>query len=317
MCFNNDQPIVTDRLTRSPLSNWRDVASVRHGQTPTDYGGPNGYWTSPELIPVVTHAEVVASHENVQNLLARHAIRSQDFTEQLEIVVVTPLALAIARKALKRFELSHAMIDAAGRIGIDEIQHAEHARVLIRRLTDYLGDKAPCEGQYAFIECIKTKQATNGRESELFTIASVIVAETLITKGLAKLAKDKTLDTGVSIFSQEHSQDESGHHEYFALLLKIVWPFLTEEEKVYFGGEVMPNAISMYLRLNRKYIYNDLLAVGFSSHQAERIIAETYNEIDIIKSKRDSARATLHHMKAAGMFEHPAVIAGLQKNQLM
>lgn len=309
--------MITDE-NRNIFGNWHNTASVRKKQTPNDYSKPDGFWTSPDLVPVVKHPEVIKSDASViQEILALHAYRGQDFTAQLELNVVVPMTMMISQKRLKRFDLSREDIHNANLIVIDECQHANCASAIVDRLATFLGTKTPRAGEFAFIEQIKAQQLNNHRETELVITGCVVVCETLITKGLVRLAKDKSLDTGVSDFSRDHMLDEAGHHAYFAQLLKKIWSLLTDAEKDFFGGVVMPNAINAYLRLNRNYLYMDLQTVGFSSTQAERIIADTYVESEVLQGKRDSARATLHHMKSAGMFEYPAVIAGLKANKLI
>jgi P-aminobenzoate N-oxygenase AurF len=303
---------------RNPLGNWHNTASVRKEQAPTDYDTPNGFWTSPDLVPIVNHPEVIRSGTPViQEILARAAHRSQDFTEQLEMDIVVPLTTKIAQRKLKRFELDNKAVTNARLIVIDECQHANCASTIIDRLAKFLGNNTPETGEFAFIEQIKAQQTYDQRETELVEVGSVIVCETLITKGLVRLARDESLDSGVSAFSRDHMLDEAGHHAYFSQLLEKIWSPLTYDEKAFLGGEVMPNAINMYLRLNRKCLYADLQVVGFSSTQAERIIDDTYVECDVLQVKRDSAKATLHHMKSAGMYEHPAVIASLKANKLI
>lgn len=285
-----------------------------------DLQGPNGLWTSLDLVPIVSHPDVAAEGTHVvQTILGLSAYRNQTFTEQLEDLVIVPVAQDITRRKL-RFEYSNIVVDGAALICVDELLHADCARQLGLRIGNYLDRlniniKLPII--FPFVDNILQYRDKDSDESILFKNGNVFVSETLITKSLIKMKMDVSLDSKVHAFAKMHFNDEARHHAFFARFLSTIWPQMSFEAQAYFGGVVIPDAITRYLAIDKIGFYQDLAAVGFSNSTAERIIEETYSSEYIKSSVIESSKQTLLHMRRAGMFNHPSVMEGIARNNII
>jgi len=144
----------------------------------------------------------------------------------------------------------------------------------------------------------------------------VIVSETLISHTLTNVPDDPRVDAAVREVIADHAQDEGRHNAYFASLLKIVWPRLSETQKDEIGP-LLPGFILGFLAPDLRQIQGDLEHAGVSARRAEDMLQETYSAQASAATARAAARSTLRHFAEANVFSHGPSADAFYANDLL
>lgn len=307
----------TQQQTTRPFRRWSERASVKHGTMPPETHQLDGHWAPPSLHRYAQHPRVIQQGPEIQRVLLGLAqIESLKATERLEDYYVTPVAREIAHE-MSGFELPREVTADAGLVMVDESSHSQRARGIRRLIEADIGPLVAKPRFLPFQQYASRSGMAGTSERSLCQLACVCVSETLITGGLTVTAQDPQVDSLVRAYYEEHRLDESIHHAFFGALIGMIWPQLSKSEKTFFGTELMPTAIRLYLCPDLFAVVHDLTAVGFTLDEAEQIATETYDEEAVRQAVIKSASPVVRYMTKAGMLEQPGVRKALLAAELI
>jgi len=305
---------------KSYLKNWDTAAGVRsrpHRQLDNSEPLTKSYF-SRDFVPISKHAEICALEKTVQEeILTQHLYRYLRFTSVLEHVVVNNVAMAIAQDCLS-VDLPEEMIFDAYKLYCDEAYHAYFSIDLLRQVQHQSGITPKLLRWPNFVIKLREiqHQMPNLEAQKLVEIFFVIVSETLISGTLVGLPQEESVVTAVRDIVRDHSLDEGKHHQYFASLLRILWPKLTTTQKKTVGP-ILPQLIFNFLTPDVDSITHELQTYKLSNKKIEQIIAETYPPKMITEYTKRASKVTLRHFEVAGVFEEPFTNEAFQKSGLI
>lgn len=302
---------------KSRLSNWSTQSSVRAGKMHT-YRAVDGTRSfSPELIAVM-------SHPVLQNACdaTRRSVETQrlfdylHFTEELERRAVIPVCMDLA-EAKVPFLVSRPLQRDASKIITDEAHHAECAADLTDQIADVTCVRPHRQGPPAFMKKLHAAEARfGGATRKLASLVFTSVSETLITGTLTRVPADTSVHPAIRSVIMDHARDEAKHHACFSDVIRIMWEQMGLQERDDIGP-LFAEFIVAFLAPDLSAELGCLEAAGFDSLQADKIITETYEAINLAAVYRDQAKPTLSMMQRYGMLDHQATLDGLAARNLV
>jgi hypothetical protein len=270
----------------------------------------------PELFPVISHPLIQKRGEDIiQKLLIYRLYSYLDFTENLELQIVNPVAYKIAHNQLN-IDIPREKKLEAYKIYVDEAYHALFSVDIKTQVEQVTGIASLDLGTLNFLQRLSyIQESVDSNLQELIKVFWTIISETLITGILADIPKNKNIVTPVREMILDHAQDESRHHVYFASLLEIVW-FQLQPKYRSIIGPLLPEIIFAFLEPDITVIKYCLEAVGLESHEIDMVIKESYSRIDVVLGIRKASNVTLKYFERNGIFEDPYTAEAFIKSGL-
>lgn len=303
---------------RSRMACWDRKANVRAVPRRIIDTDTTRLYFSPDVVAITSHPWVVEHGEAfIPELLTRHLYRFLDFTTILESLVVNPVALAVAN-GLIGVEIPREMRFDAYKLYCDEAYHALYCEDLKQQVERVTGVALISAPEPRYMRELRATEAClpNNSLRSLARIFFVIVSETLISHTLTNVPDDPRVDAAVREVIADHAQDEGRHNAYFASLLKIVWPRLSETQKDEIGP-LLPGFILGFLAPDLRQIQGDLEHAGVSTRRAVDMLQETYSAQASAATARAAARSTLRHFAEANVFSHGPSADAFYANDLL
>jgi hypothetical protein len=302
---------------KSRLNEWDTRASVRvlPRRQLTSLEGNLPF--SPDLVPITAHPLVKARGNAALHLILGQKLHTYlNFTEQLELRNVVPTSINL-RFGDVPFLVPHELKRDAGKVVTDEAHHADCAADLDEQLVKVTG-VAPYRVRPAkFSETLhKCRNPFPGCLRLLLDTTFTTVSETLITGTLTQVPKDLRVAATVREVIMDHARDEAQHHSVFSEVMHIMWNQLTPEQKDVIGPH-WATFIQAFLAPDLTAELDWLEAAGFDREEADRIIRETYEAIDLAQVFRQSARPTIRLAQKFGLTDHAATHEGLEAAGLL
>lgn len=286
--IRNKESSVKKSALSEILINWERFSSIRNRpRRIIDVNSSNQHYYFPiNKQPLCSHKIVKSlKYENFQNILLQSAYKFFYEISDIEINLVTNVALTIVKQ--KKL-LSDEFKQAINTIIIDEVYHALVAEDYISQLelvTAVPPIYVPSDNSltYALKE---TEAYLTPQEKDFFKIIAVCIAENSVTKELVTMSKSKDVDDSFQQVNADHLIDEGRHSQIFTILLKDLWhKHLPNEikEKII---EVIPYFIKKYLDNKHEKLFANVILknLGFSDEIVDEIIAETYFETDLLSN---------------------------------
>ena len=267
----------------------------------------------PELVPIVNHPKVIERGTSVlRELLVRQLYVYLDFTENLEHRIVNQVAFNLGRSEYPIYLPRKMELDAY-KLYIDEAYHAMFSANLSHEVQLATGIKQGSLPWPSFLSALeRVKGDLRSDECWLADLIFTIVSETLITGTLTKIPGDDRIVSGVREVIKDHADDEAVHHAYFAEILQLVWPTLTEQQQRRIGPHISRFVIG-FLEPDYQAIVGNLRKAGFSTRESEKIMSESHPREEVLASVAGSASVTLRHFKNVGAFEMTEVFEPFSK----
>jgi hypothetical protein len=249
----------------------------------------------PKLVPACQHPAVTAlGPEAIRSILVRRLYIYLEFSEALELEVVNPVLLKLARNK-EGLNLPDEMRFDAHRIYTDEAYHGQFAADLERQVRDMTGITPISVDTPHFLRRLIQLEATvPSKLRGLARLGSAIVAEILISAILSDIPTDKGVVKTVREVVADHAEDEGRHHIYFANLLDFIWPQLTPKQRLTIGP-LLPHFIRAFLDPDRSAIEAMLQASGLGSKEIAVVVEECYPEAAATTAPRSRKGTTPLH----------------------
>lgn len=292
---------------RSPFTRWDSRAAVRTAPRRELAADDDGLFFSPELVPVARHPLVAGIRPDMfREVLVQHLYRYLDFTTKLEHLVVNRTVLGIAH-GMVSIELPQQMRFDAYKIYCDEAYHAVFSQDLLRQTVAHTQITPRLPQAPYFL--VRLQQLQEGVESELRSLVEllfVVISETLISGTLAAIPSDPQVVPAVDDIIRDHAADEGRHHAYFAAFLRIMWGWLTPEERTA-SALLVPDLVDAFLQPDRSASREELLGYGLSEDAVEQVIAECWPDALVRKTVAASAERTVFYFRELGVLDDPRV----------
>jgi hypothetical protein len=293
------------------LADWSTVATVRSVARRRLADKDRGLPFSPELVPLLSHDLVRNRDDDVQRMILGQKLHSYfRFTTHLELKAVLPACTMIGLKE-SSVRTSDEFAHDGFKIAVDEAHHAYCAEDMKRQLTAITDIHCYRERPPAFLRLLAGAQnALDGKFKQLALFAFTCVSETLITSSLANVPADERVIRAIREVIMDHARDEAKHHGYFSCFMETMWLQLTVAEKDIIGP-LFAKFIATFLSHDTEAESDWLEAAGFSPADRKRIVAESYEAIDLRKIHRQASKPTVTLMGRFGMLDHPATLDAL------
>jgi hypothetical protein len=279
--------------------------------------GERGMPFAASLMPIMSHPRIEGISPRMRYELAGKKLHHYHrFTSQLENKAIVP-ACTILGLHEGPFELSDVMAFEAMIIAAEETSHAvmsEHMRYQIAMMT---GVTPSCDGEPRFLKILRaTLEGLDEHEKALAIIVFACVSETLITSTLTKVPQDPTVMRPVADMIMHHARDEAKHNKYFTVVIKLLRERLTDTD--------LAKAAPRFAEYIAAFVEPDcdpervwLEGIGFGETEAARIVAESYEAIDLKTSLREAAMPTITIMKRFGLLEVQSAADALMRRELI
>jgi hypothetical protein len=301
---------------KSRLREWDRRASVRVGERRelTSLGGALPF--SPDLVPIAAHPLVAArSAAALHTILGQKLHSYLNFTEQLELRNVIPTSINLRRGDVP-FLVPHALQRDAGKVVTDEAHHADCASDLDEQVAKVAGAVYRVRpAQFAQI-LHRCRSPFRGRERVLLDTTFTTVSETLITGTLTQVPKDRRVAETIRDVITDHARDEAQHHAVFSDVMRIMWEQLRPAQKDVVGPH-WAIFIKAFLMPDPTAELDWLEAAGFDREEADRIVRDTYEALDLAAILRDAARPTILMAEKFGLTDHAATRDGFESAGLL
>jgi P-aminobenzoate N-oxygenase AurF len=293
------------------LADWSTAATVRTVARRRLADKDRGLPFSPELVPLMSHDLVRARDDAVQRIILGQKLHSYfRFTTHLELKAVLPACTMIGLKE-STVRTSDDFAHDGFKIAVDEAHHAYCAEDMKQQLTAITAIRPFRERPPAFLRALADEQqALDGRFKQLALLAFTCVSETLITSSLANVPADERVIRAIRDVIMDHARDEAKHHGYFSCFMETMWAQLTVAERDVVGP-LFAKFIGTFLSHDAHAEADWLEAAGFNGGERKRIVAESYEAIDLHKIHRHASKPTVTLMSRFGMLDHPATADAL------
>ena len=293
------------------LADWSTAATVRAVARRRLADKDRGLPFSPELVPLMSHALVRSRDDAVQRMILGQKLHSYfRFTTHLELKAVLPACTMIGLKE-SAIRTTDEFAHDGFKIAVDEAHHAYCAEDMKQQLTAITTIRPYRERPPAFLRMLAgERDALDGKFKQLALLAFTCVSETLITSSLANVPADERVIRAIRDVIMDHARDEAKHHGYFSCFMETMWAQFTVEERDVVGP-LFAKFIGTFLSHDAEAESDWLEAAGFSGADRTRIVAESYEAIDLRKIHRQASKPTVALMNRFGMLDHPATTDAL------
>ncbi|AFZ28265.1 P-aminobenzoate N-oxygenase AurF (plasmid) [Cylindrospermum stagnale PCC 7417] len=302
----------------SVFQSWHEQASIRvkSRRVISEDELEGKVFFPPESFPVISHPLIKERGEHIIKKLLIYRLYSYlDFTENLELQIVNPIAYKIAHNQLN-IDMSREKRLDAYKIYVDEAYHALFSVDIKTQVEKVTGIASLDLGTPNFLQRLShIQESVDSNLQEIIKVFWTIVSETLITGILAEMPKNKDVVTPVREMIKDHAQDESHHHVYFASLLETLW-FQLQPKYRSVIGPLLPEMIFAFLEPDITVIKYCLGAVGLESQEIDMVVKESYSRRDVILGVKKAANVTLKHFDINGIFEDPYTAEAFEKSGL-
>jgi hypothetical protein len=131
------------------------------------------------------------------------------------------------------------------------------------------------------------------------------LVETAISQVLAGVGRHRRVVACVKSSFHWHHKDELTHLACFTDLIAAYWPGLPEDIRRHIAPR-MGGYIRDFLAPDLRRIHGDLMAVGLTVADADRVLADAYPEAKVRADMRRAAHHSLECLNKAGAFEDGA-----------
>lgn len=293
-------------IYESSFRHWDFRASVRSKprRELTEEPRQGSLFFPPEQVPVAVHA-LVKDLPRADELPVHALYQYLHLTTVLEQTTVVPVASQIASGQLN-IELPAAFRADAFKICTDEAWHAQFSY-------DFMSNVAAVTGiePTALITPGYTRKVSQAREMldpslrPLLDIFFAVVTETLISRLLSDIPKDRRLVPEVCEIVADHAEDEGRHHAYFRSLLRYLWTRISATERRLVGVQV-PVLARAFLEPDIEAVTRMLNTIETPTGDVASIISDCYPALDEHGFVR-AAAGTVRAFRDAGAFEEPQI----------
>lgn len=293
------------------LADWSTAATVRSVARRRLADKDSGLPFSPELVPLMSHELVRNRGDAVQRMILGQKLHSYfRFTTHLELKAVLPACTMIGLKE-SVVRTSDEFAHDGFKIAVDEAHHAYCAEDMKQQLTAITAIRPYRERPPAFLRALASEQnGLDGKFKELALLAFTCVSETLITSSLTNVPADERVIRAIRDVILDHARDEAKHHLYFSCFMETMWDQLTVAEKD-IVGPLFAKFIGTFLRHDAEAETDWLEAADFNGVDRKRIVAESYEAIDLRRIHRHASKPTVMLMSRFGMLDHAATADAL------
>jgi hypothetical protein len=291
----------------SSFRRWDTRASVRTKPRRELTEGPREgiLFFPPEHVPVAVHA-LVKDLPRADELPVHALYQYLHLTTVLEQTTVVPIASRISLGQL-HVELPAAFRADAFKICTDEAWHAQFSY-------DFMSNVAAVTGiePVALVTPGYMKRVGQAREQldvslrPLLDIFFAVVTETLISRLLSDIPKDRRLVPQVREIVADHAEDEGRHHAYFRSLLQYLWPRISASERRLLGVQV-PVLVRAFLEPDVEAVTHMLHTIGVPAGDIVSIISDCYQALDHEPDITRTAAGTVRAFRDAGAFEESQI----------
>lgn len=303
---------------KSRLSDWDSRAGVRGGpRRLLDEESIGKVYFSPALLPIINHPVFEKLGPEAQRtFLIYHLYSYLNFTECFEVEVVNPGAKRIAL-GKAGIEVPREMLFDAYKIYCDEGYHSLYSLDVRLQVEAATGIKALPYNFGNFLR--RLNKAREGMPSNLRPLSGllmVILFETSISATLNKIPKDEQVVTLIRQMVADHADDEARHHAYFASLLDVLWPQLSQRQKGRLGP-LLPHFIIKLLEPDYATIRRRLEVFDLSPDEIDQVMEESYPSPEVIATIRKTAGAALRILERNGLLEDSQTREAFQQSGLI
>jgi hypothetical protein len=299
---------------RKPFRDWEQSSWIR--SRPVRAGEIEGLPFPPDLVPLSQHPSIKADPVRQDKLLAYRLLAHLRFTTVLELEHVNRVCAALAR-GQGPVTLDTDQRNDALRIYCDEGGHALFVELLSREIEAAHDVDPAVLGRPGFD---RTFEELVGRYSDdvpasLIRLFFVCVSETLVTRILRDIPRDRRVSPLVRAVIGDHAADESVHSVYFHWYFARLWSSLSPRDKEVVG-RILPELVWTFLGPDRACEANVLRELGFPEGDADRLLRETYRPGTAEAAVLQAAQPTLRMFQKVGVFDLPAVAASFTRKDL-
>lgn len=290
---------------RNPFNEWEQSSWIR--SKPVRVAEMDGLPFPLDLVPLSQHPSIKGDPALQIKILAYRLLAHLQFTTVLELEHVNPVCSALAR-GQGPVTLDADQRNDALRIYCDEGGHALFVELLSREVEAAHGVQRAVLGRPEFDRTFDrlVGQYAGDLPASLLRLFFVCVSETLVTKILRDIPRDPRVSGLVRSVIGDHAADEGVHSIYFHWYFAHLWSSLSPRDKEIIG-RILPELVWTFLSPDRVCEANVLRELGFSEHDAERILRETYQPGLIEANVLQAAQPTLRMFQRAGVLDIPEV----------
>jgi len=303
-------------IYRKKSANWNHKAGVRSSECTYDLDLTNqvdgdGTWHLPNYSAILNHPNLAHLSKNdkefVQGTQLLEFVTKQTI---FEIDCVNHVASRIAHDKFPYEWPEEVKLDAL-KIYTDEGYHAYYTQKVAQQIRDYykIGseDITPLvKPFYSKLEHLCTEFGEGYRDLSLLGL--VIVGECQIVADISEEMKQIVYEP-IRLMFRDHMADEVFHGKFFALILELVWPQLSSQERSILASS-MCEAMVLLGKPRTDIYYFSLEKLGFDSVEIQSLISETYDTDEWnITRIRDRVEPTLKLMENVGMFQNVEIQA--------
>lgn len=299
---------------RHPFRDWERSSWIR--SKPLRAGELEGLPFPPDLVPLSQHPSIQADPVRQHKILAYRLLAHLQFTTVLELEHVNRVCAALARGE-GPVPLDADQRNDALRIYCDEGGHALFVELLSREIEAAHDVDRAVLGRPGFDRTFEelVGQYAGDVPASLIRLFFVCVSETLVTKILRDIPRDKRVSPLVRSVIGDHAADESVHSVYFHWYFSRLWASLSPRDKEVVG-RILPELIWTFLGPDKACEANVLRELGFPEGDADRLLRETYPSGTAEAAVLHAAQPTLRMFQKAGVFDLPAVAASFTRKDL-
>ena len=286
------------------FSAWDERAWVRRSSPLALIEGDGEQFFPTALVPHLAHPAVVAAApEQRRYLAAQHLYQWLRFTVRFEVSVVNRATLSIA-DGTGGVTVSENASAAAYKIYVDEGFHSLQSLRVLHEVEESSGIRALPYDFGPFLRRLDAVGSDHPDHLQLIRLLQVVVFETLITSIFADIPNDPRVLPVVRQLLANHAADERTHHAYFASFFRELWSGLDAPTRL-LSGRLLPGLITESLQPATRPASDALHACGFTSDQAQDIVADAFNLDAVRKNIRFSARKTIALFQDCGVVDEP------------
>jgi hypothetical protein len=281
--------------------NWERSSWVR--SKPLRDGGFSGAPFSRGVSPLASHPAIAGREPLMTRVLAYRLLAHLKFTTQLELQYVGPLCARLGQGE-GPVALTEAMRHDALRIYCDEGGHALFVELLARRVEHEFGLSRVAVGAPAFTRVLAELGSVCAPTvaPSVLRLFFVAISETLVSALLRDIPRDPEVAEVVRSVVHDHAVDEALHSAYFHDYFPRLWGSLRARQREVMSP-ILPDLLWAFLAPDHGHERGALRALGFDDRAVERIVEESYAELDVAGAVRRAAQPTLRMFEAAGVFE--------------
>lgn len=299
---------------RRPLAAWDDESWIR--SKPARQASSEGLAFPPELVPLAGHPRFNHDPQLRDRLLAFRLLAHLQFTTVLELAHVNEVCARLAR-AQYAIDLSRDQKHDALRIYCDEGGHALFVELLsdaIERRHGIERSVIPVPRFHGLLHDIFAEKGDR-LAPDLLHLFFVAISETLVTKILRDIPRDRRVAPLVREVIGDHARDEGTHSVYFHWLFPKAWERLSKPSQELLGP-VLPRFLEAFLAPDITCDQRVLQALGLDERERSQVLAETYEPAAVRRAVRSAAQPTLRLFESAGVLALPSAADAFQAREL-